>query len=132
MSQKADPSPSEPIIWDYHVVLLEESPEGWLVWDLDTTLNIPVPVFLYLTRTFPVLPEDLQEFSPRFRVVEAEDYYRLLRTDRRHMRSGEGWFSPPPPWPVIGEGSNLEEFLNMDTPFVGRVLELEEMFTEFA
>jgi hypothetical protein len=43
------------------------------------------------------------------------------------MRVGSTWLSPPPPWPAIGEGTNLMRFIDMQADFLGEVLELEDL-----
>jgi protein N-terminal glutamine amidohydrolase len=122
--QRAVARPGWPILWDYHVVLLCAAP--WEVWDLDTTLGLPVPAATYLRHTFrPGVPEDVE---PRFRVVGAADFARTFASDRAHMRTRSGRFrKPPPPWPAIlppGVEPNLMRFVDMTEPFVGEVLDL--------
>lgn len=113
-----------PVLWDYHVIVVVVPPEGGArVFDLDTTLGLDVPVERYLDASFRA---GAGPFAPRFRVVPAEEYRARLCTDRRHMRAADGTFrEPPPPWPVIGDGHNLERFIDMRRSFVGEVLDLE-------
>jgi hypothetical protein len=124
--------PSWPILWDYHVILLVAEP--WEVWDLDTTLDFPVPAQLYLRRSFRAdLPE---EYLPRFRVVEAGAFLATFASDRSHMRLPDGrWRKPPPPWPLLGApgtASNLARFVDMRDPFVGQVLDLPGMIAKIS
>ena len=70
--QRAARRPGAPMVWDYHVVLLVGAP--WEVWDLDTTLGMPVPAAHYVRRSMREgLAEDLE---PRFRVVPADVFAR--------------------------------------------------------
>lgn len=128
--QRAAPRPGVPVVWDYHVVLAARGPgpEGWAIWDPDCTLGMPVPLQVYLRASFGY-PEGLPEpYAARFRVIEAGLYCRTLATDRSHMLDEEGHYRvPPPPWPAIGEGSNLMRLIDMDDPFVGEVVELVEL-----
>src|SRR5262249_37200429 len=121
--QRAAPRPGRPTLWDYHVVLLAADP--WEVWDLDTTLGLPVPASLYLERSFrPDLPE---EYLPRFRRIDAELFQERFASDRSHMLLSDGRFrKPPPPWPAIGGAAepNLMRFVDMETPFLGKILDL--------
>jgi hypothetical protein len=125
--QRAARSPSAPLLWDYHVFLLAETP--WEVWDLDTWLGVPVPAGEYLKRSFrtPLRPD----LEPLFRVVASDEFVRALASDRSHMRRRDGSFErPPPPWPPISaaeRGSNLARFVDMRDPFVGEVLSLPEL-----
>jgi protein N-terminal glutamine amidohydrolase len=117
-AQRAAP-PGEPVMWDYHVVLLT----GRDVWDLDCRLGAPLPVQTWLDATFPVLLP--APSAPRFRVVDAELFVERFASDRSHMRDAAGgWKQPPPPWPIIGDGSmNLNSFIDMERPFLGEVVD---------
>lgn len=122
--QRAAPRPEDPVVWDYHVVLAARSPRGWAIWDCDSTLGMPVPLAVYLRASFGY-PEP---YAPRFRVIEADLYRRTLATDRSHMRDDAGRHRvPPPPWPPIGEGSNLMRLVDMAQSFVGEVVGLAEL-----
>jgi hypothetical protein len=130
--QRAAVRPSWPILWDYHVILLVADP--WEVWDLDTTLDFPVPAQLYLRKSFRTdLPE---EYLPRFRAVEAGAFLATFASDRSHMLFPDGrWRKPPPPWPAIGApgaASNLMRFVDMRDPFVGELLDLRGMLAKIS
>jgi hypothetical protein len=107
------------VLWDYHVVLLD----GGKVWDLDSTLGCPVDLDVWIQESFyPLVPG----YGPRFRVVDASTYRSRFASDRSHMLDAEGLpLKPPPPWPRIGEGMTLMDFVDLETPFVGEVLDLE-------
>jgi len=122
--QRAARRPGSPLFWDYHVVLLADAP--WEVWDLDTTLGLPVPAADYLAQSFrDGLPE---EIMPRFRVIEAGLFASTFASDRAHMRrSGGAYKRPPPPLPPIGPpgaASNLMAFVDVEQPFAGEVMAL--------
>jgi hypothetical protein len=133
LCQKSSPRGS--VVWDYHVVALVEpdlrgSLEPLLVCDSDSSLPFPCPLQRYLKSSFPEAPAP--RYSPRFRLVEAEDYLRELASDRSHMLDSSGrWLAPPPPWPAPGEGSgrvpNLMDFVDMEKEGLGRVFGLAEM-----
>lgn len=129
--QRAAPSPDAPVVWDYHVVLATRRapPHGWTIWDLDTTLGLPVPLTTYLHASFAYPDGFPPPYGARFRVIEATVYRETLATDRRHMLDDAGEYrAPPPPWPPIGTGSNLMRFVDMDDEdFVGEVVELAEL-----
>lgn len=107
--QRASADPEQPILWDYHVLFLARGDDDWIVYDHDTTLGFAVPAREYFAKTFRF---DAPPFGPRFSIVTARDYAETLATDRSHMRNEDGdWLSPPPSWPTIGEGTNLESFI---------------------
>lgn len=125
--QRAARTPVAPLFWDYHVFLLASEP--WQIWDLDSTLGLPVPAAEYLARSFrPGLPEEL---APIFRVMPAAEFVAALASDRSHMRRSDGSFQrPPPPWPPISakeRGSNLHRFIDMSDDFAGAVMSLGEL-----
>lgn len=103
-----------PVLWDYHVVLVA----GGKVWDPDTTLGFPIALDAWIRDSFN--PAD----PPRFRVIDARTYRERFASDRSHM-AGSG--KAPPPWPPIGEGMNLMRFVDLETPFLGEVVDLESL-----
>lgn len=107
--------PDEPILWDYHVVLLEHHPDGPRIWDLDTRLGHPIPAGLWLEGTFHDPSLVRAPFHPRFRVVPSAVYLAEFATDRSHMRTATGRYrKPPPPWDPPGGGAmNLEQWLDL-------------------
>ena len=134
-NQRAAPSPTQPVVWDYHVVLLVRRGQ-WQVWDLDTRLEMPSAIEPYVQGTFPARLSVPTELRPAFRVIEAERFVREFASDRSHMRSPTGdWLEPPPPWPMImrdGVTSNLAAFIDVTGEEVpGEVLDLAELRARF-
>ena len=125
--QRAARRPGAPLLWDYHVVLLVGAP--WEVWDLDTTLGFPVPAEAYLGASFRA--DVPAEYLPLVRVVEARVFTGAFASDRSHMRRPDGrWLRPPPPWPALGAAGaepNLMRFVDVTSPFLGEVLDLDAM-----
>lgn len=122
--QKASPRAGAPIRWDYHVILLVAEP--WEVWDLDTTLGLPLPAGAYLRESFPrALPDRI---APFFRLVPAEDFVAAFASDRGHMRRADGrYLRRPPPWPPIlpaGAAPNLHRFVDLTEDFLGTIVDL--------
>lgn len=129
--QKASASPEEPIFWDYHVIFVSSTPEGWEIWDLDSTLGFPQKATTYLEKTFwgsPYLPRD---FQPLFRLIPTEVFLATFASDRSHMLRSDGSYTqPPPPWdaPCLpGQEPNLLRFVDLRDPFVGEILDLPEI-----
>jgi hypothetical protein len=125
--QRAAPE-GEPLLWDYHVVLLARHDAGWTVWDPDCRAGDHLPARDWLARSFGEPPRAIARFAPCFRVVAAARYRETLRSDRSHMLRGKGYRRPPPPWPAIGQdgepGTNLMRFVDMRGDGPGEVLDL--------
>lgn len=125
--QRAAAEPTAPVVWDYHVVVAgRDDDDAVRIWDLDTTLGFPSAAGEYLTRTFhPSVPSPLQ---PRFRLIDRVRWRAEFASDRRHMRGADGrWHQPPPPWPPIGHGHNLDVVLDFDTSTFGPWLERDAL-----
>lgn len=106
------------IVWDYHVILLSAG----MIWDFDTRLPFPTPLDKYLKGTFPSGVASM--YKPCFRVVDCLDFIDVFASDRRHMINQFGAYnSPPPSWPAIRteKGSNLDQFIDMTNPFMGKI-----------
>lgn len=124
--QKPADGPGEPLLWDYHVVLLVRS-GAWQVWDFEYDQGMPALAETWMTTCFPHQDRIATRYRPRFRVMPATEYVTTLRSDRSHMRTGDGTFAKPPPaWPPPGGGfdSNLVHFVDLRQTFVGEVLDL--------
>ncbi len=132
--QRCAAAPGEPVLWDFHVVLLVRT-RGWQVWDLDSGLGAPVAAGDYLAATFgdqQLIPAALR---PRLRLIDAAAYVSQLRSDRSHMRDRAGrYLQPPPPWPPPGGGRehNLAAFLDPELPFLGEVVTLDGLRARLA
>lgn len=113
-------------LWDYHVFVVDRRASGEpLVVDLDCTLGAPCGARRYLEETFVSLGALTDALPPLFRVVDAAACLASFTSDRRHMRDVDGkLMKPPPPWPCLGDGgSNLAEFLRLDVPTFGTLLD---------
>lgn len=113
--QRAASRPDAPVVWDYHVVVVSRDAR---VWDLDTRLEFPIVLDVYLGKTFRM--GVAARLQPRFRAIDAADYRSRFASDRRHMLDADGdWQRPPPPWPAIGEGHVLDALLDADDDAFG-------------
>nr|XP_020820648.1 protein N-terminal glutamine amidohydrolase [Phascolarctos cinereus] len=120
--QQARPG-DEPVIWDYHVVLLHVSSGGQsFIYDLDTVLPFPCPFDTYVEDAFKSDDDIDPQFRRKFRVIRADLYLKNFASDRSHMKDSSGnWREPPPPYPCIQTGAskmNLNDFISMN-PEVG-------------
>jgi hypothetical protein len=111
-----------PVVWDYHVVAVTLEPP--LVWDLDTTLPVPCPLDEYVACSFRSDGLASPELAPRFRLVPEDELLLGFASDRRHMRDElDRYREPPPPWPLIGSGHTLDQFLDLEDPVAGEVID---------
>ena len=118
--------PGQPVLWDYHVICAAPSNFGWSVFDLDTTLGFPVSVGRYLSSTFS--PRTRSRYLPQFRIVKGKQFLETFSSDRTHMLEKQGTYQhPPPSWPIIHfqDINNLRSFIDMEKPFVGSTMSLE-------
>jgi hypothetical protein len=118
-----------PVHWDYHVILVVRD-DIWQVWDLDTTLELPVNAATYFRKTFRGPDESFNNKNILFRTIDADEYIENFSSDRSHMRLPSGdWAAPPPSWPLIvkSEKSNLMKWLDSESDGPGELLTLEQM-----
>lgn len=113
----------DPIVWDYHVVLL--LPRHGLVVDLDDRQRAVWPVDRWLAHAFRADVE--AEFAPRFRVVDGPEFLAVFSSDRSHMLDARGVPQRPfPPWPAPFDavrGMNLMRFVDVGDPIAGAVVD---------
>ena len=120
------------MLWDYHVVLAVFEGAGAVVWDLDCALGAPLPAERWLDASLPAgMPAEVR---PRFRVLDAREYVRVLSSDRSHMRTTDGgWLAPAPPWAPIGSGlPTLGRLVDLEDPFDGTVLDVAALRARWA
>ncbi|MCU7940418.1 MAG: hypothetical protein KZQ64_16010 [gamma proteobacterium symbiont of Bathyaustriella thionipta] len=122
LNQQAAPL-NQPIIWDYHVVLLAEINHPPVIFDFDSRLGFVTPLDKYLTNTFIFsdktsveLPE---EFIPYIRKIPAQSYLNNFYSDRSHMLKQISR-SEYPPWRIINADKThctpLADYLNIKQP----------------
>ncbi|XP_024081850.1 protein N-terminal glutamine amidohydrolase isoform X2 [Cimex lectularius] len=89
-------------IWDYHVFLVAKCSEKFVVFDFDTTLDIPCLFTEYFQKAVRLEDNFLPDFKRVFRVIPASVYLTSFASDRSHMKDKNGQFmSPPPLYPPI-------------------------------
>jgi protein N-terminal glutamine amidohydrolase len=125
MLQQRVAPPGRLIAWDYHVVVVDSERQ---VWDQDSRLPLPCPGVFWLESTFALASRLPAIYAPRFRLIPAGQYLAHFASDRRHMRDRRGRYrQPPPPWPPIGEGSTLGQYLDPAAPEPGRLMGIGEI-----
>uniref|UniRef100_A0A8C5DJB9 Protein N-terminal glutamine amidohydrolase n=1 Tax=Gouania willdenowi TaxID=441366 RepID=A0A8C5DJB9_GOUWI len=110
----------EPVIWDYHVVLLQTVPQsGYLIYDLDSELPFPCHANIYIHKALRSDQNLKPQYHRKLRVIPANDFLSRFSSDRSHMKNSDGtWKMPPHPTLPSALQTNLEDFISV-SPFVG-------------
>ncbi len=77
---------SEPIIWDYHVILTTIKGKEALVYDFDTRCDFPISIEDYFENTFKFWSHIDSQFQALIRPINADYYIRHFTSDRSHMK----------------------------------------------
>lgn len=120
--------PDLPVLWDYHAILLSYR-KGWWVWDLDTTLGLPVSADSYFRKTFLRSNLEAKDTDVILRLIPAAEYVERFSSDRSHMKLPSGaWAASPPEWHMIQneKETNLLDWLDVSKDGPGQVLTLAE------
>ncbi|KAJ1347196.1 Protein N-terminal glutamine amidohydrolase [Parelaphostrongylus tenuis] len=128
------------VMWDYHVILLQQIECGvTLIWDLDTLLSFPCSFDEYWNGTLRPPGWNIPEnYSRYFRVIPCAHYITHFSSDRSHMKGEDGsWLAPPPVWaPIYRDGlNNIQEFISMDPnvlPQISTVMNEDDMFGKYS
>ncbi|XP_051927839.1 protein N-terminal glutamine amidohydrolase [Hippocampus zosterae] len=130
-------SGEQPVIWDYHVVLLHV-PAGSeaTVYDLDSVLPFPCTLKLYATRALRSDRSIQPAYHRKLRVVPADCFLLNFASDRSHMKNADGsWKMPPPAYPPISTADshmNLDDFICMEpSRGWGRILTLDHFLRQY-
>ncbi|XP_049458574.1 protein N-terminal glutamine amidohydrolase isoform X1 [Epinephelus fuscoguttatus] len=108
-----------PVIWDYHVILLQvgHQPSSSLVYDLDSELAFPCSLTLYAAEALRSDSHINPAYHRKLRVIPAHCFLLNFASDRSHMKNSDGsWKMPPPPYPPICTPEcqmNLDDFISM-------------------
>jgi len=76
---------NQPVIWDYHVLLIRHDQQPVLVYDFDSLCPFPVALPQYLDACFPSTLTIHPEYQAQFRLVPAREFLSQFFSDRSHM-----------------------------------------------
>ena len=125
-SQKAG-GPDGVVVWDYHVVLAVRQ-AAWMICDLDSTAGVVQPLNTWFQNSVGVFQNLPRHLIAGYRAVPGEIYSSAFSSDRRHMLDLSGnWRHPPPPWPTIGMGHKLEDFLDPSPGVYGPLMDATDL-----
>ena len=126
----------QPVVWDYHVILLEQRYTKVLCHDFDSRLAYALPAVNYLAESFPRGDKVKPHYQPRFKLIDKDRYLRGFASSRQHMRRGHQWLSPPPHWACIGvsatQPDNLQQFIDSNDTQWGSCYSLPALLTKLA
>ncbi|XP_061680770.1 protein N-terminal glutamine amidohydrolase isoform X2 [Syngnathoides biaculeatus] len=113
----------QPVIWDYHVVLLHVRGQGEAaIYDLDSVVPFPCSLKIYAVHALRSDQCLKPAYHRKLRVVPADCFLSNFASDRSHMKNSDGsWKMRPPPYPPISTADshmNLDDFICMK-PTVG-------------
>ncbi|XP_023527268.1 protein N-terminal glutamine amidohydrolase isoform X2 [Cucurbita pepo subsp. pepo] len=119
--QKASKREDGLVLWDYHVICVQRKTEGefpFIVWDLDSTLPLPIPLGSYVSQAIRPSFQISPEYQRLFRIIHAPIFFRHFASDRRHMKDSNGnWIAKPPDYEAIvaedGTIHNLYEYMEI-------------------
>lgn len=77
-------SHDQPVIWDYHVILLAKINNTVQVFDFDSRLPFPCDIKRYLSSSLPGIIN--KEYMSQFRIIPARLYLTQFYSDRSHMQ----------------------------------------------
>lgn len=114
--QRLSHDQGKPVVWDYHVILVQKATTGAKIIDFDTSLDFSSDAHDYASRCFrpqEVIPQQLRQ---RFRVVEADHFLGHFASDRSHMDPLTVEF---PSWqsikgPIAETSMNLNDFIDVE------------------
>ncbi|XP_028428409.1 protein N-terminal glutamine amidohydrolase [Perca flavescens] len=88
----------QPVIWDYHVILLQVGPQvsSSVVYDLDSELEFPCSLKLYAAKALRSDTHIRAQYHRKLRVVPADSFLLNFASDRSHMKNSDGSWKMPP------------------------------------
>lgn len=76
---------NQPVLWDYHVILMALINKSSVIFDLDSRLPFPCDFKNYMHKSLSLIIE--KEYLPIIRIIPAELYLNHLHSDRSHMKN---------------------------------------------
>lgn len=122
-----------PVIWDYHVILLHNTGDYFLVYDFDSQADFPALANHYLDLSFPYLKKVPAVYQAMFRLIPAADYLKHFSSDRSHMLEHIDEIAFPPEPPIIPSAEHphiaLQQYwdFSLQLPDNSEILTLDEL-----
>ena len=120
--QKSQSEKDNPVVWDYHVILLQgywnNEVLSYFIFDLDSSLTFPTSLKEYVAKAFRDDANLYPQYHRYIRVVPALVYLKKFASDRSHMKNDKNeWLASPPDYSCISTETcsmNLNDFISME------------------
>ena len=76
--------PKQPVIWDYHVILMVKIEGVHYIFDFDTRLDFITSYEFYIKNSLP--DNIISLYQSQFRIIPAKTYLQYFYSDRSHMK----------------------------------------------
>jgi len=76
---------SQPVIWDYHVILTAYFEDEIVVFDFDSRCDFPIRLSEYFALSFPEKITLHPTYQPLLKAISANKYFKYFYSDRQHM-----------------------------------------------
>ena len=76
---------NQPVIWDYHVILITNIEQSRYIFDFDTRQPFPDDIGNYFQNSFP--DNIHSDYISHFRIIPADLYLKKFSSDRNHMKN---------------------------------------------
>lgn len=135
-NQKTAPD-NQPVIWDYHVILIQQNRHQHLVFDFDSKCDFPVTLEEYLLASLPTAVQIHPDYQAAFRLVKASDFLHQFYSDRSHMTGLIDKQSFPDYTPVnqgIENTRPLAQYVNFSQPLSAseKILNQDQLTRHFS
>lgn len=119
-----------PVIWDYHVILLRTSASKKIIYDFDTRASFESDAAHYFDLSFPANINIAPPYQAGFRIIPSSVFIERFSSDRSHM---QGIIEPDkfPDYAAIQSNHplHLKELIDFDTAISAneKILSLTEI-----
>jgi len=77
---------ANPVIWDYHVVLVAKKDNAIVLFDFDSRCSFPEKIADYFYRSLPMNITLAETYRALLKPIKAEFFYQHFYSSRQHMR----------------------------------------------
>ncbi len=119
---------NNPVIWDYHVVLLAQIEKNHMILDFDSCCEFPTLVSTYFSLTFPENTLLIENLQPYIKAIPADYYFKHFYSDRSHMKDIINEMEYPD-YPAIKPANSIDALSLSDCRNIKKAIKEFEIFT---